>query len=280
MNEKAKALKNKKHYKFSDLCDIITLLRSDDGCPWDKEQTHASIRSNLIEETYEAVEAIDKNDMKLLREELGDVMLQIVFHAEMERERGVFDINDVIDDICKKLVLRHPHIFGDVVADTSEEVLSNWDAIKAEEKERNTISDKLRSVPAPLPALMRADKLGCISRKAGFDFTSAEDAFLKIGEEAAEVQEALSSGDVAAITNEIGDLLLAVVNTARLAGVDSERALNIACEKYIQRFEALESELAKKGVTPEELSQDELDAEWNEAKKKCTYNVDKMHKKH
>jgi tetrapyrrole methylase family protein/MazG family protein len=280
MNEKAKALKNKKHYKFSDLCDIITLLRSDDGCPWDKEQTHASIRSNLIEETYEAVEAIDKNDMKLLREELGDVMLQIVFHAEMERERGVFDINDVIDDICKKLVLRHPHIFGDVVADTSEEVLSNWDAIKAEEKERNTISDKLRSVPAPLPALMRADKLGRISRKAGFDFTSAEDAFLKIGEEAAEVQEALSSGDVAAITNEIGDLLLAVVNTARLAGVDSERALNIACEKYIQRSEALESELAKKGVTPEELSQDELDAEWNEAKKKCTYNVDKMHKKH
>ncbi|HOQ14035.1 MAG TPA: nucleoside triphosphate pyrophosphohydrolase [Bacillota bacterium] len=279
MNEKAKELKSKTRYEFSDLCDIMMLLRSKDGCPWDKEQTHESIRSNFIEETYEAVEAIDKNDMKLLREELGDVMLQIVFHAEMERERGVFDINDVIDDICKKLVLRHPHVFGDVVADTSEEVLSNWDAIKAQEKERKTISDKLRSVPAPLPALMRADKLGRISRKAGFDFTSVDDAFDKIGEEAAEVKRALSSGDTSAITDEIGDLLLAVVNTARLAGVESERALNLACEKYIRRFEVLESELAKRGLTPEELTQAELDAEWDEAKKKCAVNVDEIHKK-
>ena len=268
MNENAKKFCGRDRYSFEDLCEIMTILRGENGCPWDREQTHKSIRKSFIEETYEAIEAIDNDDAVLLREELGDVMLQVVFHSEMEREAGTFDINDVITDECKKLVSRHPHIFADSVAETSDDVLNAWDKIKAEEKKRKTTSMKLRAVPASLPALMRADKLGAVSRKAGFDFASAEEAFLKIGEETSEVKEELLSDNKEKLTEELGDLLLAVVNTARLAGVDAEEALTLACNKYCNRYERLENSVLAEGRDPAAMSMEELDAVWDKIKHK------------
>lgn len=268
MNENAKKFCGKERYTFEDLCEILTILRAPDGCPWDREQDHKSIRKSFIEETYEAVEAIDNEDPVLLREELGDVMLQVVFHAEMEREAGRFDINDVITDECKKLVSRHPHIFADTVAETSDDVLDNWEKIKSEEKKRKTTTMKLRAVPASLPALMRADKLGVVSKKAGFDFESVEDAFLKVKEETAEVEEVMGTDDIEKLTEEIGDLLLAVVNTARLCGIDSEEALTKACDKYCGRYEALENEISAMGLDSSKMTMTELDAVWDRIKHK------------
>lgn len=268
MNENAKKFCGRESYTFDDLCEIMTVLRGENGCPWDREQTHKSIRKSFIEETYEAVEAIDNDDPVLLREELGDVMLQVVFHSEMEREAGRFDVNDVITDECKKLVSRHPHIFADSVAETSDDVLNAWDKIKAEEKKRKTTSMKLRAVSASLPALMRADKLGVVSRKAGFDFADANEAFKKIGEETDEVASELLSGDREKLTEELGDLLLAVVNTARLAGIDAEEALNRACDKYCRRYERLENAVLAEGLDPSALSMEELDAVWDRIKHK------------
>ena len=163
-NKNVEIILSKKTYSFDDLCLIMEILRGEDGCPWDAEQTHQSIRKNFIEETYEVIEAIDTNDSKLLREELGDVMLQVVFHTQMEKEQGTFDINDVANDVCAKLVHRHPHIFGNVNAETPEEVLKNWEAIKNVEKSRNTLYDKLNSIPSMTPALMRAQK---VAKKSG-----------------------------------------------------------------------------------------------------------------
>ena len=163
-NKNVEIILSKKTYNFDDLCLIMEILRGENGCPWDTEQTHQSIRKNFIEETYEVIEAIDNGDTKLLREELGDVMLQVVFHAQMEKEQGTFDINDVSNDVCTKLVHRHPHIFGDVNADTSDEVLKNWEAIKNVEKSRETLYDKLSSIPSMTPALMRGQK---VAKKSG-----------------------------------------------------------------------------------------------------------------
>lgn len=266
MNEKAKKFIGRDRFGFYDLCEIIEILRGEDGCPWDREQTHESIRNSLIEETYEAVEGIDKCDMALLREELGDVMLQVVFHSEIEREKGSFDIDDVITDECKKMIFRHPHIFAEAEAETSADVLDAWDKLKEKEKKRKSTTEKLRSIPGSLPALMRADKLGVISKKAGFDFDTAADAFDKIPEETEEVREQLASGDTERLTEELGDLLLAVVNTARLCGVDAERALGLACDKYCARFERLESEAASEGVDLRSASMAELDAIWEKIK--------------
>ena len=268
MNEKAKALCGRERYSFDDLCEIMTILRGEGGCPWDREQTHESIRNSFIEETYEAVEGIDNGDMALLREELGDVMLQVVFHSEMERERGVFDIGDVITDECKKLISRHPHIFGEAKAETSSDVLDAWDKIKAEEKKRRTTTQKLRSIPGSLPALMRADKLGEISKKVGFDFGSAAEAYSKISEETGEVGELIDGGDADRLEEEIGDLLLAVVNTARMCGIDSERALSRACDKYCARFERVERAVAESGKAMTDLDMTELDAIWDAVKHK------------
>ncbi len=268
MNENAKKFCGRERYTFEDLCEIMTVLRGENGCPWDREQTHKSIRKSFIEETYEVLEAIDNEDTALLREELGDVMLQVVFHSEMEREAGAFDINDVITDECKKLVSRHPHIFSDTVAETSDQVLDAWEKIKSEEKKRKTTSMKLRAVPASLPALMRADKLGSVSRKAGFDFADEHEAFLKIAEETSEVSEELKGGDREKLKEEIGDLLLAVVNTARLAGIDAEEALTFACDKYCSRYERLEKAVLAEGLDPTSMTMPELDAVWDKIKHK------------
>ena len=255
-------LDRKGGYTFYDLVEIMKILRGEGGCPWDREQTHMSIRMNLIEETYEVVEAIDNDDPVLMCEELGDLILQAVFHAQMSAEEGGFDINDVCNGICEKLIVRHPHIFSDVVADTSDEVLKNWDAIKQQTKHQKTVTEKLNAIPPSLPALMRACKAGEKAAKVGFDFPTPGDAMKKVYEEAREVETA----DSDAVSEEIGDLLFAAVNVARKHGVDPEEALYRATDKFIGRFSAVEKAVSDSGRRMEELSMAELDGIWDGVK--------------
>ena len=264
--EKVGYLLAKKNYSFDDLVMVIEVLRGEGGCPWDMEQTHKSMRKDFIEETYEVIEAIDTENPELLREELGDVLLQVVFHANIEAEQKRFDINDVANDICAKLVHRHPHVFGDVFADTSEKVLSNWEKIKSEEKSRKTVTDKLRAIPPMLPALMRAQKVG--KKASCFDFENAEQVFDKINEELEEIKAAAAMGDGAAIEEEMGDLLLTVTSLARKLGIDSEVALSKATDKFIGRFEVVEKEAEKLGKDMSEISNDILNDIWEKNKHK------------
>lgn len=265
IQEKKQAILQKKAYNADDLVTIVELLRSPGGCPWDIEQTHASIRNGFIEETYEVVEAIDKNDPALLREELGDVLLQVVFHAQIEREEGRCTFDDVANDICKKMIHRHPHVFGEVQADTSEKVLANWEIIKSEEKERRTVTDKLNAIPRQFPALMRATKVG--KKASVLDFPDAEAVALKVEEELAEVRAAMCEGNKDAISEEIGDLLLTVASLARKLGVDAELALSRATDKFIDRFAAVENAVAQRGADMAALTPAELDEIWENIKK-------------
>ncbi len=260
-------LLNKTEYSFDDLVAIMKILRAPGGCPWDAEQNHQSIRRDLIEETYELIEGIDKDDASMIREELGDVLLQVVFHSDIAESNGNFGINEVCTDICKKLIVRHPHVFGDVVVTGSENVLANWDAIKRKTKNQQTDTEALRSVSPALPALMRAEKLGKKARKLGFDFDDAEEAMQKVYEEVKEASDAVASGNKADIEEEFGDLLLAVVNAARLAGVDSERALYNANEKFLTRFELVEELCWASGKTVTDTPREEKEQFWCEAKK-------------
>lgn len=263
-----RSLLEKEHHDYASLTDLIRLLRSEWGCPWDKEQTHASIRRDLIEETYEVIEGIDNDDPHLMCEELGDLMMQVVFHADIENDAGRFTPTDVFDGIVKKMIHRHPHVFGDVQAETSEKVLDNWDKIKSSEKKRLTVSSKMDSVPPALPALMRAQKLGKTAAKVGFDFDSAGEAFSKITEESAEVVEAMEQGDHAHIEEELGDLLFAVVNVCRLSGVDAEEALERSNKKFAGRFRALENTLRAQNKDFSDCSVSEMNEIWDEIKEK------------
>ena len=256
-------LLSKTEYTFDDLVNVVMVLRSEQGCPWDKEQTHQSIRNDLIEETYEVIEAIDTNDPVLLREELGDVLLQIVFHARIEEQEGRFNIDDVANDICVKLIHRHPHVFGDVCADNSEQVLKNWDAIKSEEKQRVTVTDKLRAIPPMYPALLRAQKVG--KKASCFDFSNAEEARDKVLEEVAEVMEV--TNDPIEAEKEIGDLLLAVTSLARMLHVNAEEALYHATNRFIERFEAIENVVIEQGMDIADVDREELERIWDENKK-------------
>ena len=258
--------KFKDKYNFDDLVEIVRCLRLPDGCPWDKEQTHKTIRQDFIEETYEVIEAIDNDDTDSLKEELGDVLLQVVFHTQIEREKGVFDIDDVADDVCKKMIIRHPHVFGDVQADTTEKVLDNWDKIKMETKDQTTQTDALESIARSLPSLMRAQKIQKKAAKVGFDFEKIDDAAMKIPEELSELQSAIAGGDENEVAEEAGDLLFAAVNVVRMAGVNSEKALYDACDKFITRFRTVEETIAAQGRSWEECSLSELDAIWDQAK--------------
>lgn len=268
--EKIERLLKKDRYVFDDLITIVELLRSKGGCPWDIEQTHESIRNDFIEETYEVIEAIDTDNPTLLREELGDVLLQVVFHARISEENSDFNIDDVANDICAKLIHRHPHVFGNVIAETTEQVLNNWDIIKSEEKSRITITDKLKSIPPMLPALMRASKVG--KKAACFDFPTAESVVDKIHEELAEVSDAMEKGEKEHISEEIGDLLLAVTSLCRKLEIDAERVLCDATNKFIERFEKVENEVIMQNKDIESCSVEELDRIWNENKKKTSKN--------
>ncbi len=258
----------KNNYDFYDLVNILRILREPGGCPWDREQTHESIRRNFIEETYEAVEAIDTADSELLCEELGDVMLQVVFHAQIDQDAGGFSIDEVCDGICKKLIVRHPHVFSDVIAETSDKVLENWDNIKMQTKSQSTQAQAMDSVSHALPSLIRADKVQNKARKCGFDWDDASGALSKLSEEVEELRCAVESGDSDASYEELGDVLFSAVNVSRFIGVDSEQALGSACDKFISRFAMVEQLALDRGLDMKNATLEELDALWDEAKKK------------
>lgn len=261
-----KDLKN--NYDFMDLLDIIEKLRGEDGCPWDREQDHSSIKKCLIEECYEVLEAIDENDIDMLIEELGDVLLQIVFHSQIGSEEGFFTIQDVISSICNKMINRHPHVFGEVTAENSKEVIENWDKIKKQEQEIDNYTDELKHVPKNLPSLMRAYKVQKKAAKVGFDWDNIEDAMNKIVEEYYEVKDVYKSEKEAKILEEIGDLIFSVVNVARFLDIDPENALNYTIDKFINRFEYIESTALSMGLDLNEMSLEEMDTLWEKAKQK------------
>jgi MazG family protein len=238
------------------------------GCPWDREQTLETLRPFLIEETYEVLDALSRGDVAGHREELGDLLMQIVFQSALRSAEGAFDIDGVIAEISDKLVRRHPHVFGDATAETSAEVLAQWEEIKRAEKAAAGTRPRTLSGVKPGPALARAQKLTGKAGKVGFDWPGWEGSFAKIEEETREVADAIREGDAAAKHHEIGDLLLAVVNVARKIGVDAENALLDATARFQRRFEAIEDRLTERGKTPQTSSLEEMDALWDEVKRR------------
>ena len=247
----------KDRYTFEDFVEVVRLLRSPDGCPWDRVQTHASIRRNFLEETYECCEAIDNDDLELMKEELGDVMMQVIFHAGIEQDRGRFDLTDVCDNAVKKLVFRHPNVFGPKTSQT-------WDDMKALEKGQKTHAATLDAVSRSLPALWRAEKLVKKAQKAGFAWPGPEGALGKLDEEVAELREAVRDGSN--IGEELGDVLFAVCCTAAMTEQDPEMVLHSACEKFIRRFTAMEQAAGTQGRSLEECEPEEQLSLWKMAK--------------
>ena len=256
----------KDRYDINDLLKIMELLRSPGGCPWDAEQTHESIRKDFIEETYEVIEAINKNDRELLLEELGDVLLQVTFHAQIEKEKNSFDFSDVCDGICKKLVERHPHVFGSVNVESTDEVLKNWDDIKRKSKGQKTQGSAMEKIPRELPALMRAEKIQAKAKKAGFDWEEIGGALDALESEIKELKAAMQSGVHEEIEGELGDVLFSCVNVSRFLKVDPEFALTRSNEKFITRFLEVERLANEKGINMKEKTIEELDELWNQAK--------------
>ncbi|WP_234117055.1 bifunctional methyltransferase/pyrophosphohydrolase YabN [Clostridium hydrogenum] len=262
------------NYKdFNDLLNIINILRSENGCPWDMEQTHESIKRALIEESYEVVEAIEKKDDDAIVEELGDVLLQVVFHAQIGKEEGMFNIKDIITAICDKMIYRHPHVFGNVNCENSEKVLKNWDEIKKKEQGLETYTDELKHVPKNFPALIRAEKVQKKAAKIGFDMDKVESALDKVLEEFYEVKNEYKSIKRERILEEVGDLIFSVVNVARFLDIDSEFALNYTIDKFINRFEYIENKASQKGLKLENMTLDEMDKLWNESKLRETDKI-------
>lgn len=258
----------KEFYDYTDLLQIMKCLRSPGGCPWDREQTHSSIRRNLLEETYETVDAIDRGDSVDLCEELGDVLMQVVFHAAMEEEAGRFAMADVVNGVCQKLVFRHPHVFGTVdVHGSSDEVLVNWEALKRREKGQSSTADAVEAVAHTLPALWRAEKIQSKAAKAGFEWTDKLSALDKLEEEVDELRRAVESGvgvDVPhGIREEAGDVLFVAAKVAQAAGVDPEDALHRACDKFTRRYRLVEEGA---GRPLSDYTQEELIALWKQAK--------------
>lgn len=254
----------KETYSLQDLIEILRILRAPGGCPWDRAQTHLSDRRNFLEEAYEAAEAFDRDDPALMCEELGDMLMQVLFNIHIEEDAGRFTTDDVTDHICKKLIFRHPHVFGTAAADTSEEVLVNWEALKRQEKGQQTTADAMDAVARSLPALWRADKLQSKAAKAGFEFAGVSGALDKLDEEMRELREAAERGTN--FSEELGDVLFAAVKAGRFLNVDPEDALNATCEKFIARFRRVEEVCAARGAEMSSLPLDELTRLWNEAK--------------
>ena len=256
----------KERYSIDDLLEIMRCLRRPDGCPWDRVQTHESIKKNLIEETYEVIEAINKQDRNLLLEELGDLLMQVVFHAQMEDEAGAFNFDDVCNGVCQKLVERHPHVFGTVEANDAEAALNSWDAVKRQKKGQKKGSVPMLTIPRELPALMRADKVQTKAKKTGFDWPDVSGALDKLEEETAELRAAIDSGDPKQIEEELGDLLFSAVNVSRFVDCDAEQALSAATDKFISRFQKLEALAASRGLELEDMTLAEMDKLWDEIK--------------
>lgn len=250
---------------FDELVQLMQTLRGPNGCPWDRKQTLPSLKPFVIEESYEVVDAIDRDDRASLAEELGDFLLQAVFIAELTREEGSFDIYDAITAIHDKLVRRHPHVFGDVEANDAEQVLVNWEKQKNEERKAENKS-VLAGVPQSLPALLRASRLTEKAARVGFDWRRTEDVFHKLDEEIAELHEAIASGDETNVHDEVGDLLFTIANIARKLNVNAEEALQSTNRKFTRRFESMESRVRESGRNVDQLTLEEMDALWDEAK--------------
>ena len=251
-------------FGYEQLNAIVRRLRAPDGCPWDRKQTHASLTTNVIEEAYEVVDAIERGDLAALYDELGDLLLQVALHAEIAREHGEFSSDDVTSAICLKLIARHPHVFGTERAATPEDVLVLWEQVKKKEKNLTTQADAMRAVTKGLPQLMRAEKVQKKAAAVGFDWNDATEALSKVNEEAEEVREALISGE--GVEEELGDLLFSAVNVARLAKVAPELALKSAIDKFMGRFEQTEKRILEDGKRMEDMTLHEMDAYWDRVK--------------
>ncbi|MFO0793063.1 MAG: nucleoside triphosphate pyrophosphohydrolase [Candidatus Brocadiaceae bacterium] len=251
-----------------DLVELMRKLRSNEGCPWDKEQSHVSLKPHLVEETYEVIDAIDSGDPAKIKEELADLFFHIIFHCQIAKEKGEFDIESIMALCLDKMTRRHPHVFGDATANTPEEVLRQWEEIKKKEKgyeERKFVVDGL---PKHLPALQKAQKLQKKVSKVGFDWKDIRDVIAKIDEELAEVKDAIQRNKPEHIEEEVGDLLFSVVNLSRFLKLDTENVLHKTIYKFVERFKKVEMELAALGKDIEKCSLEEMDALWNKAKGK------------
>lgn len=249
--------------KFEDLVKIMTILRKE--CPWDRKQTHESIKDLMVEEIYEAIDAIDSGNLSELKKELGDLLLHIVFHAEMASETDSFTIDDVIFGIQEKLIRRHPHVFGEPQKLSAEKVLSNWEKLKMDEKDRKSV---LSGVPDTLPALLQGQRMQEKAGGVGFDWKEWEPSWVKLEEELTEFKETIRSGDTVAQSKEFGDVLFSMVNVGRLLKLNAEDSLRLTNKKFKSRFTYIETELAKKGLRPDQVSLEEMDRLWDEAKSK------------
>jgi MazG family protein len=267
---------------FEDLVAVQARLRAPGGCPWDREQTHITLRTFLIEEAYEVLDAIEKGSAPELAEELGDLLLQVLFHADLARETGAFDISDVITGIHDKMVRRHPHVFGNVKADTAGEVLKNWVQLKAKEKQtaspkgaapQNSAPSALDGVPRNLPALLEAYQMTRRAAQVGFDWQHVEGIFEKLQEETMELRTALASSNQSAAEEELGDLFFSVVNLARFLGLDPEVTLKHSNQKFKERFQKMELEASRSGQRLAQLSKEELEQLWVAAKSKSSAQV-------
>lgn len=249
---------------FERLVEIMADLRGDKGCPWDKEQTPQSLKPFLIEETYEVLEAIDEDNPEKIKEELGDLLFQIIFHSRLAEEKGEFNIHDVIKGISKKMIARHPHVFGEERYETPEEVLRQWDERKKEEgKIKESV---LEGIPKELPSLLRAQKVQARAAKVGFDWERVEDVLKKLDEEIGEFREAINRHDHTAIEDELGDIFFVLVNISRFVGVNPEDALRKTISKFISRFRYIEIKAAESGRNLAEMTLNEMDNLWKEAK--------------
>ena len=244
------------------LLDVMDKLRAE--CPWDREQTFDSLRNNTIEETYELADAITDKNMEGIKEELGDLLLHVVFYSKLGEEQGEFSYTDVANAVCDKLIYRHPHVYGDIHADTPEEVKQNWEALKLRKKRRK--SGTLGGVPVSLPAMVKAFRIGEKAAATGFDWEHKEDVWAKVKEELMEVDVELEAKDKEKLTDEMGDLFFALINACRLYGIDPEGALERTNKKFIRRFEHLEHRAEEQGKSLHEMTLQEMDGYWNEAK--------------
>jgi len=249
--------KVKEKYNIDDLLEVTRILRSENGCVWDREQDHKSIRMNVLEEAYEVMEAIDSDDAAMLKEELGDLLFQAVFHCQIEDERGRFRFDDICDDVAKKMIFRHPHVFGDVTVENSDDVLKNWDKLKKQSKGQETISDTFDSVPKILPALMRGQKIGKRASNAGVDFEDTKQIIELMRNQLDNLELAISTKNDNEMDDCFGDVLLSCCNLSRFIKKDSEKALTIAINKFIIRFRGLEQQLKESGRTLESLTEEE-----------------------
>ena len=252
---------------FKELVGVIAILRSENGCPWDREQTHETLKSTLIEETYETLEAIDTGDPKKLKEELGDLLLNVMLQAQIAAEHKDFDIYAVIETLTEKLIRRHPHVFGDTDVEDSDEVVKNWEEIKRQEAGYEDRKSVLDGIPDALPTLLRAQKIQNRAARVGFDWEELADVVAKVDEELQEVKASMRTDEPEAVSMELGDLFFAIVNLCRFMEIQAEETLRAANRKFMTRFKWMEAELERRGTNFEAQDLESLDAIWEEAKK-------------